>query len=58
MQEKFIFYYVTVSLIYTTTGGAEQIRGCVAVIINPLTLPISDNARNDAHIASTGVRLY
>jgi len=29
-----------------------------AVTINPPELPIIDEARNDAHIASTGVRLY
>jgi len=27
-------------------------------MINPPKLPINDEARNDAHIASTGVRLY
>jgi len=29
-----------------------------AIIINPHELPINDEARNEAHIASTGVRLY
>jgi len=29
-----------------------------AVMINPPELPIKDEARNEAHIASTGVRLY
>jgi len=29
-----------------------------AVMINPPELPIEDEARNEAHIASTGVRLY
>jgi len=27
-------------------------------MINPPELPINDEARNEAHIASTGVRLY
>jgi len=27
-------------------------------MVNPPELPVSDDARNDAHIASTGVRLY
>jgi len=27
-------------------------------MINPPELPINDKARNDGHIASTGVRLY
>jgi len=27
-------------------------------MINPSDLPIDDEARNEAHIASTGVRLY
>jgi len=27
-------------------------------MINPPELPISDKARNDAHVASTVVRLY
>jgi len=27
-------------------------------MINPPELPINDEARNDAHIASTGVRLH
>jgi len=27
-------------------------------MINPLELPIKDEARNEAHIASTGVRRY
>jgi len=29
-----------------------------AVMINPPELPINDDARNEAHIASTGVRRY
>jgi len=28
------------------------------MMINPPELPIDDEARNEAHIASTGVRLY
>jgi len=27
-------------------------------MINPLEMPINDETRNEAHIASTGVRLY
>jgi len=27
-------------------------------MINPPKLPINDEARNEAHMASTGVRLY
>jgi len=27
-------------------------------MVNPPELPVNDDARNDAHIASTGVRLY
>ena len=29
-----------------------------ANMINPPELPINDGARNEAHIASTGVQLY
>jgi len=29
-----------------------------AIMINPPELPIDDEARNEAHIASIGVRLY
>ena len=38
--------------------GAEQIRACVSRYINQPELPINDETRNDAHIASAGVRLY
>jgi len=51
---KFSFYYLAV--ICTTTGRAEQIQAFVCRLINPPELPINDEARNEAHIASTGVR--
>jgi len=39
--------------------GEQNRYGLVwAVVINPSGLPINDESRNDAHIASTGVRLY
>jgi len=38
--------------------GQNKYRLVWAVITNPLELPINDEARKDAHIASTGVRLY
>ena len=39
--------------------GQKKRYGLVwAVVINPPELPINDEARNDAHIASTGVQLY
>jgi len=49
-----VCYYVAVTS--TTTGGTEQIRACVSRF--PPELPIIDEARNDAQIASTGVRQY
>jgi len=38
--------------------GTEQIRACVCRVINPLELSINDEARNETHIVSTGVRRY
>jgi len=29
-----------------------------SIVINPPEMPIDDEARNEAHIANTGVRLY
>jgi len=38
--------------------GKEQIRLAWAIMINPPELPITDEAPNEAYIASTCVRLY
>ena len=35
----------------------EQIRLVWTITVNPSELPINDEARNEAHIANTGVRL-
>ena len=55
-KKIFVFYYVAV--ICTITKQKEQIRACVSHMINPPELPIYDEARNEANMASTGVRLY
>jgi len=41
-------------LLYVKLLGAEQIRVCVSRI-DQSTWTASDRARNDAHVASTGV---
>jgi len=38
--------------------GERTDTGVWAIMINPPELPINDEARNEAHIPSTGVRLY
>jgi len=46
-----------VAVICTITKEKEQTRACVRrIMINPPELPINGEARNEAHIASTGVR--
>jgi len=53
---KFVFYYVAV--ICTITKGKDRYGLVRAVMINPPELPINGKARNEAHIASAGVRLH
>jgi len=50
----FIVWLLQVELL----GGQNRYGLAWAVIINPPKLPINDEARNDALIASTGVRMY
>ena len=46
-------------LLYVQLLGEQYWYGLVcAVMINPPELPINDEARNEADIASTGVRRY
>jgi len=46
-------------LLYVQLLGGQNRYGLVcAVMINPPELKINDEARNEAHIASTGVRRY
>jgi len=45
-----------VQLLGTRTDTAYRLM--CAVMINPLELPTNDKARNEAYIASTGVRRY
>jgi len=53
---KFSFFHVAVKC---TIAGGQNRHGLVyTVMINPLQLPINDEARNETHIASTGVRRY
>jgi len=53
---KSSFYHVAV--ICTISGGQNRYGLVCAAVINPPELPIYDEARNEAHIASTGVRRY
>jgi len=53
---KFSFFYVVV--LCTTTGETEQMLACACRYINPRELPINEEARSKAHIASTVVRWY
>jgi len=54
---KFSFCYMW--LLYVQLLGGQNRYGLVcAVMINPPELKINDEARNEAHIASTGVRRY
>jgi len=55
-KKIFVFFYVAV--ICTTTGGQKRYGLLCAVTINTPELPINDEARNEAHIASTRVRRY
>jgi len=60
-KKTYIFYYVTVICTVQLQYWGDRLNryGLVwAVTINPPKLPINDKARNDTHIASTGVRLY
>jgi len=51
---RFIMWLLYVQLL----GVQKRYRLVCAVMINPPELPINDEARNEAHIASTGVRRY
>jgi len=53
---KFSYFYVAVKC--TITGRQNRYGLVCAVMINPLEVLINDEARNEAHIASTGVRWY
>jgi len=43
---------------YNYWGRKNRYGLVCAVMINPAELRFNDQARNEAHIASTGVRLY
>jgi len=47
-----------VAVICTITGGQNRYGLVCAVMICPTELPINDQGRNDAHVASTSVRRY
>jgi len=49
------FSFLVVAVKCKITKGKEQL---CAVMITPIELPINNEARNEAHIANTGVRLY
>jgi len=53
---KFSFFYVAEKC--TIAGGQSRYGLVCAVMINPLELSINDEARNETHIVSTGVRRY
>ena len=44
-------------LLYVQLLMEEKLRVAWAVMINPPEMAINDETRNEAHIASTGVRL-
>ena len=53
---KFSFF---MRLLYVQLLGEENRYGLVcAVVINPPELPTDDDARNEAHVARTGVRWF
>jgi len=52
-----VSYFNLGAWIFVWSGEARQSTH-VATGLNPPGLPISDEARNDAHIASTGVKLH
>jgi len=55
---KKIFLFIMWPL-YVQLPSRKNRYGLVcAIMINPPELPIDDEAGNEAHIASTGVRLY
>ena len=54
---KFAFFIML--LLYVQLLSRKNRYGLVrSIMINPPELPIDDEARNEAHFASTGVRLY
>jgi len=55
-MKPFVYYYVPVTCNYW--GDIEEIRACVSHYNQPPELPVNGEARNDAHIASTDMRLY
>jgi len=56
MQENFVF---TMWQLYAELLRGQNRYGLVwAVTINPPELPTNDEDWNDAHIASTGMRLH
>jgi len=57
-KKSLFFCYVTISPYVQLLGGQNRCEIVWAVVINPPKLPINDEGRYDAHIASTGVRLY
>jgi len=53
------FSFFIMWLLYVQLLSRKNRYGLVrSIMINPPELPIDDEARNEAHIASTGVRLY
>ena len=50
----FIMWLLDVQLL----RGNKRYGPVWGVMINPLEMPINDEARNEAHIVSTGVWLY
>ena len=46
------------SVSYFNLGALGLFLGPVVTGLNPPELPISEEARNDSHIASTGVKLH
>jgi len=57
VRKKILIFY-NVAVICTITKVKKRHGLVWAVTINPPEMPINDEARNEAHIASTGARLY
>jgi len=55
---KKIFVFIMWLLQILLLRGKNRYGLVWAVMINPSELPIDDETRNEAYIASTGVRLY
>ena len=55
-KNTFVFHFHHLDFIRTTTGGTEQIRACVSIMINPPDCQLITKLEM-MHIG-TGVRLY